>query len=802
MRLLYYELYKIGRKRLFIGLVPILLLMNISLYTYTEWQQNLPLIRNMLHYQLVELTYQHLPFQEGHQTASSKVEELELYMLLASEAVIATHNPEWKKEIEEKKRQQPEAVASYLSSPYANDNTILKRDLLLHSKIAKQYEAINNYRSRMQKMQQRATDMLSVSIFQENASSRNIHKTLKDFAPLQHLPLYIGLEEGIVSSTSFIPLDLTIVVLLFLVTIYIFHREREAGLLPLLQSTRRGRIDTAAVKLGTLTIVTLLLSLLFYGSILFVAYYLYGFGDLDRYIQSMTSFQSAVQPLTVFEFFIQYLILKSLACLLIAIVMTLLFIGSQRPTPVYVTLFVLIGISFICYTQIHPNSYMNSLKYLNPVAFLDVFHFISDYRNIYWFGYPVSKVTLSYIAGGTFIVLGTLGALWMYTFQRNLMIHLPWGNMGQRIRIWTFRFRRSNSLFLHEWYKLMITGRGWIILGFGVLMSLQMIQTEARTYNLEEAIYNQYLMNLQGPLTSEKKAFMEAERQRFNQLGSEQAKWKQKVANGEITQSAYRDKELEWKIFSDKEKSFRLVEEQYQYLLAVQAQTGHTASFVNKITSDQLFDRPSRDIVQGVFYLSLLCALISPLFTQDYRNNSIFLLRATLLGRGRLFTYKIAIALCSSLVLLAMIYSPIYINLIQHYPAIDWMASIQSVKLFEALPWNLSIIEYVCLVNILQTLGCMLIIPVIQLFSIYVRKQSLSLMLLTAIFISPLALAYIGFKQLASVTFNGLFLLTSFLRDESATMMAVAYFSSIFVISAGAVVLGWRNYNGQFTRKE
>lgn len=73
--------------------------------------------------------------------------------------------------------------------------------------------------------------------------------------------------------------------LLFLVTIYIFHREREAGLLPLLQSTRRGRIDTAAVKLGTLTIVTLLLSLLFYGSILLVAYYLYGFGDWDRYIQ-------------------------------------------------------------------------------------------------------------------------------------------------------------------------------------------------------------------------------------------------------------------------------------------------------------------------------------------------------------------------------------------------------------------------------------------------------------------------------------------------------------------------------------
>ncbi|MEQ7050908.1 hypothetical protein ABN764_09640 [Paenibacillaceae sp. P-4] len=802
MRLLYYELYKIGTKKLLIGFIPILLIMNISLYTYTEWQQNGSLIRNMHHYQLVESTYQSLPIQEGYRTASSKMQELELFNLFASEAVIATHNPEWKKEIEAKKQQQPEAVTAYLSSPYVNNNNLLKRDLLLYSKIAQQYKAIIDYRSRMLEMQQRAADMLSVTIFQDNASSRNIHKTLKDFAPLQQLPLQIGLEEGIVSSTSFTPLDVTVVVLLFLITIYIFHREREAGLLPLLHTTRRGRLDTAAVKLGILTFVTLLLSLLFYGSILLVANYLYEFGDWNRYIQSMTSFQGAVQPLTVLEYLLQYLILKSFACLLIAIMMALLFIGSQRPTPVYVTLLAMLGISFICYTQIHPNSYVNSLKYLNPVAFLDTFNFISDYRNIYWFGYPASKATLSYITGGSFIVIGTLGALWLYTLQRSIGIYLPWSNVWQNIRIWTFRIRRSNSLFLHECYKLMITGRAWIILGIGLFLTLQMIQTEARTYNLEEAIYNQYLMKLQGPLTSDKKVFMEAERQRFNQLGNEQAEWEQRYIKGEITRSTYQDKQLEWKIFLDKEKSFRLVEKQYQYLLAIQAQTGHTASFVNKLTSDQLFDRPSRDIVQGILYLSLLCALVSPIFTQDYHNNSVFLLRATLHGRSRLFTYKLAIALCLSLVLLAMTYSPMYINLTRHYPAIDWTASIQSVEQFETLPWNLSIINYVCLVNVLQALGCMLLIPVIQLLSIFVRKQALSLMLLTAILISPLALAYIGFKQLASVTFNGLFLLTSFLRDESATMMAATYFGSLLVISAGAAVFGWRKYNGQFTRKE
>lgn len=165
--------------------------------TYTEWQHNASLIRNMQHYQLVELTYQHLPFQEGHQTASSKVEELEFYMLLASEAIIATHNPEWKKEIEEKKRQHPEAVASYLTSPYVNDNTMLKRDLLLHSKIAKQYEAIDNHRSRMQEMQQRAADMLSVSIFQENASSRNIPKRWKTLRHFKTYRFISALKKGL-----------------------------------------------------------------------------------------------------------------------------------------------------------------------------------------------------------------------------------------------------------------------------------------------------------------------------------------------------------------------------------------------------------------------------------------------------------------------------------------------------------------------------------------------------------------------------------------------------------------------------
>ncbi len=73
MRLLYYELYKIGTKKLLIGFMPILLIMNISLYTYTECQQNGSLIRNMHLYQLVESTYQSQPIQEGYETTSSKL---------------------------------------------------------------------------------------------------------------------------------------------------------------------------------------------------------------------------------------------------------------------------------------------------------------------------------------------------------------------------------------------------------------------------------------------------------------------------------------------------------------------------------------------------------------------------------------------------------------------------------------------------------------------------------------------------------------------------------------------------------
>ncbi|BFH66080.1 hypothetical protein J27TS7_09260 [Paenibacillus dendritiformis] len=280
----------------------------------------------------------------------------------------------WEQAVNEAKQAHPQEYKRYKQSPYAGNPELIGRDLYLIERIKKQYEHIDQYRRTMEEMGTRAEEMLSVSIFYQEGtySYRNIGKTVHDFEPLRGLPLQLGLEEGLTR---------------------------------LIRSTRNGLLDLWSAKWVVLSLLTVLLTLFYHGSILVISEQLYGFGDLHRYIQSMPSFQGAVEALTAGQFLLLYLLLKGAANLLFAWTLAALFLLFRRAGGVYLATAALLGSSFLCYSVIHPNSYLNMFKYMNVVAFYDSFQLLADYRNLNVFGYPVKKTTLTYWLGGAVMML-------------------------------------------------------------------------------------------------------------------------------------------------------------------------------------------------------------------------------------------------------------------------------------------------------------------------------------------------------------------------------------------------------------
>ncbi|RAR41013.1 hypothetical protein [Paenibacillus sp. MDMC362] len=801
MKLMGYELFKVWKKRIFTVLTILLLFINGLFYYNTQRKEQDLLIQYRDDYIKLENEYNALPLEEGKALAYKQEELLTLYNRFAQENS-DIQDSIWKQLIEDAKRDHPEAYMQYKESPYVNQEELLSRDTYIIKLIRAQYESHDQFVIDMDDMKQRADEMLSVSIFHNkySFSYRNIVKTIEDFRPLQNLPWKLGLEEGLTTGTRSGSTDLFMVLLLFLLCTIVFLMEREEGLTPLIRSTRNGKFRTISAKMSVLSMLTVLLSIVFYGSILLLSERLYGFGDPGRYIQSMDSFGRTIHPMTVGQYIITYLLMKVAANLVMAWLLAAIFLFLRQTSRIYIVLATLLGLSFICYSLIHPNSYINVLKYINVVAFYDTFNLFGDYRNINVLGYPISKDTLTFYVGGSLLLILPVLSIWLFVSHMDNTTRKMGMQWYTKLKAYLFRLRRNNSLFQHELYKFLITGKSLFILILVCIISYQNIEGKERQFDMDASVYNIYLSQLNGKLTEDKLVFLREEREKFNGLPKQLAYWKERYKSREIDLTAYNQEQNNLETFAKQEKSFLYVEEQRDYLLRLSEEQGVTGGFVNVISSDALFNRQQDNLLNGLMYSLLLIAGLGPLFSIDYKNDMVRVLRSTSKGRWSLFASKYSIACIYAVLTFFILQIPKFYNVLVQYPAFDWYSAVQSIEILGHVEWPISILGYVVVTGLLQTLGVILMVHVILFLAVFVQKQAFMLLTSTAVIVLPLSLQYIGLTTIGNYSFNRLFLLDQAFESISYTVGVSVYFGALIIIGA---VAGWGawHFSNSFSKR-
>ncbi|NGP60812.1 hypothetical protein FLT15_21520 [Paenibacillus thiaminolyticus] len=795
MTLIGYELLKVCHRRVFALLAVLLLIGNGLFYYNTQFREQIALIQHRDEYERLEQQYRSLPTDEGLAVAARQADLLALYSTFAQDGTIAEEI--WEQAINEAKQAHPQEYKQYKQSPYAGNPELIGRDLYLIERIKEQYEHMEQYRRTMDEMGTRAEEMLSVSIFYQEGtySYRNIGKTVQDFEPLRGLPLQLGLEEGLTSGARLQSTDMCLVALLFLLCIILFQLEKEEGLTRLLRSTCNGLLGLWGAKWVVLSLLTVLLSFLYHGSILVVSEQLYGFGNLHRYIQSMPSFQGAVEALTVGQFLVLYLLLKAAANLLFAWTLAALFLLFRRAGGIYLATAALLGISFLSYSVIHPNSYLNMLKYMNVVAFFDSFQLLADYRNLNVFGYPVKKTTLTYWIGGAVMILLPVLCAWLYVSDAGIGSRLPWDRWRGRLNAAWFKLRRTNSILMHEGYKLFISGKSILLLLLAGVIVYQQIDWDERRFDFDSIVYNRYLDQISGAINEDKLNFLQEERAKYDDLPRQFAYWYEQYTTGSIDFTVYNTEKLKLEEFAKQAKAFQYIEEQRDYLLRLQEDRGIMGSFVNVTSSDALFNRQQSDLRDGLLYAVLLLAGLSPLFALDYRYGMMAILRSTHHGRGNLFLSKHAVAYLYSVFLLLLLQIPKFYNMLRHYPDIDWQAPVQSIEVLGHVEGSLSILQYVLLIGVFQIGGVLLLVHVILFLEVLIRKQAVLLLITTAIVIIPLGLQYMGWKSIDSISFNLIFqLYHAFPTSQYALKMSI-YYGTLLLLGIGCGIGAWRTFN-------
>lgn len=770
-----YELYKIGSKKLFFILLAIVLILNTVLFFSGQQDQRYQYETLAPQYDEIAIQYQNMSPQKALEELEKVNERLQVYTQI--EALDSYNDTEMRAEQQQHlKTEFPDYYADYYAKP--EERQKLTNASMAYQELLTEARHIASYPSYIEGIAKQAEDMRKVSIFRKEGtfSYNNILKTPEDFEGLENLPLKFGRSDGLLAAVTFRITDALVLVMAFFVCFLLFLQEKESGTLNLLRSARNGRARLAVSKLAAVSITIGVIAAVMYASILVSSYVLYGgFGDLSRYVQSMSAFSRCTLPISVGGYVLLYFLSKLAAILLATFLFAVVFSLCSSSGQAYFVTGCLLVLNLGTYTLIPSLSYFNIFKYLSLFELTDTHSLYAKYNNINLFSIPVNRMAFSYGFAILVAILAIAGTVWSFVAAKQF--GGGWlSKLSDRIARFISRFGGSVKLFLHENFKLYISGKALLILIVAVVLTISGLrQRELFLYTPEE-IYMNYINQLLGKVTDEKIAFIEKEREDLDSCEEKIANLNERYQNGEISYAQFFSESTA--LTNSKEarlKPFELVENQLHYLQELKETRGIDGVFTNLRYTNEFFGNKLNGEILSVVVMFLLIMAVSYLFTSEYQNGMIRIVTAAKYGKTRLFLAKYGAAALYSVLLWAVIFCRELIDMARYYPIGDLSAPIQSIERFSAIPVPISIFTYLCLLYGLRLIGTLAACAVTLALSILLKRRAFAVLLGASACILPMILQVLNLQDFSYVSLNGMFTLNELVAKPGGFMAAFLY---------------------------
>ena len=175
-----------------------------------------------------------------------------------------------------------------------------------------------------------------------------------------------------------------------IVIVLAFLEERKKGLWPILRTTRGGRSRLGLTRIGILCagsagatalycVLPFVLSMVLHG----------GWSGLTSSLQSMESFGTCPLRISVWEWLIRFFAVKTLAGVLIGLLLWCVLGAITNPQFSVSVLGVTLAAEYALYTFLPVQSILNGLKYFNIFAYVHTAKLYTQYLNVNLFGFAV-----------------------------------------------------------------------------------------------------------------------------------------------------------------------------------------------------------------------------------------------------------------------------------------------------------------------------------------------------------------------------------------------------------------------------
>lgn len=646
VRLLRFELYKIGGRRGFLVFLAAMLGVNLFLLWYTgrpSAGEPAPAA-----YRALSADLQGKTKEQKRALIEEAYEQAEAFALIAEiETARAQDTREGDALAARLLSEQPDLYERYREKydagarpRYAADLTAERR---LLSDIRGELIRCEGYDSYLDGIEQRARRLSGVSIFAsgdggESFSSRNIRRTAEDYAGMRGVTLSFDVSRGFEEVTGFLPTDVLALLLLFALSAVLIFGEKQRNLFLLTRPTGGGRTAALAAKVLAMAVSAAGVVLLLYGSSLLYEAAASGLGDLGRSLQSVSAFFGSPLRISAGEYLLLYLGTKWVSCAAAGLLTLLAAVFFRRPAAAFALLAAVFGCGFALSALIPSSSVLAPLKYLNPAAALQVNQLYGQYLNLAVFGRPVGLIPLFFLFLALLIVL--LTAALFLTFHRRRDFS---AGGGRRLPIFGRRgvkkTSRGTGLWAHEGYKLFIRGRALLFLLLYVGLTVLILPRSPGYLPPEEIRYQRYMERLAGELTPEKERFLEEEQRAMAQAEEGLSALQEQVEEGELTQLQASQLGQGWQtVLSRRPALLRALEQ------AERIRERPGTRFVYETGLTRLATGAgSAAAVLPALLSAVLC--FSPLFASEFASGAERLLFTT--PRGRRDTAAVKLKLCA-----------------------------------------------------------------------------------------------------------------------------------------------------------
>lgn len=625
--LIYYELIKLNKKKLFWGFLIVCLIVNgiNSLYMIYEVNED--------GYSMVDLSQKY----QGYENESINSDILE-------QEIIKEHEK-------------------------GTDESNIK-ELRMTEVIYSRYVELEGYPEYLNTISEQAEKRLKSSLFSrpDTFIHKNLLKTSEIYERLHGRSVHADFDGGVQLLIENGLTNFFLLTMMFFLVMQIFLSEREQGTWEMNKCMKLGHLELMIAKIITTVCFAVGITVLLYGTNYIVALSSVGFGDVNRSIQSLEGYMNSPLLISVEQYMIVFLVAKIIVTIAISCWFSALCMMVKNSIFAGAFGILIYGIEYILTFLKSDALYLEVLREFNLATLNDIKGYFADYYNFNFLSYPVSHIVCGCVLIAFLILSRCLLVLWLIENEQTVKMEANKLSLLVKRAIKYEKVQNDNAknqrlsshrgILFFEWYKIYVINKGWIILFLFICVQICVFINQNWFIDTNEFYYREYSKQLEGALSEEHWTYVQAEALFFNNMDEEQQLIEQAYEAGEIDwrQREYYLEKLMDK--SDRESAFQRVKKQYEELNCCEAE-GLMVEYIYRTPWELLFGKEGT--IRASIYMIEIFVVLILLFSSCgaiEKDGMELLLQSSAIGQKTVLRYKTYVCLVTVVIVYLCTYLP------------------------------------------------------------------------------------------------------------------------------------------------